>query len=55
VVVPFPSLTDVVDVAASMGRRCTLHGDGRVRCVGQRRAGRVPKIDDEPVVVDLPR
>jgi hypothetical protein len=52
---PDPKLTDVIAVAATMGRRCTLHGDGRVRCVGQRRRGRTVTIDDEPLVLDLPR
>lgn len=51
--VPEPGTNDVVEVAAEMGRRCTLHVDGRVRCVGQRHDGTKTVIDDEPALVDL--
>lgn len=52
---PEAGMDDVVAVAADMGRRCTVHADGRVRCVGERTDGNARTIDDAPVVVELPR
>lgn len=50
---PELGLADVVSVSATMGRRCTVHRDGRARCVGERGDG-APGIDDTPVVLALP-
>ncbi len=52
---PEPGMDDVVAVAADMGRRCTVHADGRVRCVGERAFGTRRTIDDAPALVELPR